>query len=420
MSIAQRGTRQRGSVHRWALVLAAAALAAFLGSTGLLSSNGMQDPALGSIGFVLGAVAGPLAFAVAAVLLMYSAEQLSGRAVVWTAVSALPAVGLTALAQASWAVGFDEADAGGGLSWFGSATLYFVALAWLFGTLTLLAPLGSALNQGTPFLLRPLRTVVLAAISAAVLGPVMALAYLVGPLAGGLLLVLALRLGGHGPGTVAWMPGPLLVSVDDPAAAPTSQSPSPLPSLARPVPATRRRDAAVGVAALTTVGAGAACAVFALTGSSWTSAAADATHAMNLGLGAGALAALPAAAAAGGVLAARYGAVILWSTLALCAGLVLEATAQFLGAGHPGQWPFTVAAAAATGFALVLPYGRLIRGGLFLRLGMTILLGLAAALVGVFLVTAAGFIAPPAAVVLLVWSVRRLAGRGGQVRPQPA
>lgn len=418
MSIAQRGTRQRGTVRRWALVLAAAALAAFLGSTGLLSSNGMQDPALGSIGFVLGAVAGPLAFAVSAVLLMYSAEQLSRRAVVWTAVSALPAVGLTALAQASWAVGFDEADAGAGLSWFGSATPYFVALAWLFGTLTLLAPLGSALNRGAPVLLRPLRTVGLAAISAAVLGPVMALSYLVGPLAGGLLLVLALRLGGHGPGTLAWTPGPLLVSVDHPAAAPPS--PSALPASRKPEAATRRRDVSVAIAALTTVGAGAACAVFALNGSSWTSAATDATHAMNLGLGAGALAALPAAVAAGAVLAARYGALLLWSTLLLCAGLVLEATAQFLGAGHPSQWSFTLAAAAATGFALVLPYGRLIRGGPFLRIGTTILLGLAASVGGLFFVTAAGFIAPLAAAVLLVWSVRRLAGRGGQVRPQPA
>ncbi|MET3923329.1 hypothetical protein ABIB26_004290 [Arthrobacter sp. UYEF20] len=81
----------------------------------------------------------------------------------------------------------------------------------------------------------------------------------------------------------------------------------------------------------------------------------DSTHAMNLGLAAGALAAIPAAIAAGMVLTPRFGSVMHWSALLCCASLVVEAAAQLLGAGHPTQWPLILAAASLMGFAVALP-----------------------------------------------------------------
>ena len=140
----------------------------------------------------------------------------------------------------------------------------------------------------------------------------------------------------------------------------------------------------------------------------------DSTHAMNLGLAAGALAAIPATIAAGIMLTPRFGAFMRWSALICCASLLLEAAAQLLGAGHATQWPLTLAAATLMGFALALPFGRLIPGRRSLRIGVTVMLGLAGSTIGLNLVTMAAFIAPLAAAALVVWSLTRLsvASRG--------
>ena len=138
----------------------------------------------------------------------------------------------------------------------------------------------------------------------------------------------------------------------------------------------------------------------------------DSTHAMNLGLAAGALAAIPATIAAGSVLAPRFGSVMRWSVLLCCASLLGVAAAQFLGAGHPNQWPLILVAATLMGFAVSLPFGRLIPGSRALRIVVTAMFGFAGSLLGLSLVTMAAFIAPLAATALFVWSLTRPSARG--------
>lgn len=91
-----------------------------------------------------------------------------------------------------------------------------------------------------------------------------------------------------------------------------------------------RRVRSHGAAALMTIIVGLGCVLSALTGSNWAPMVTDATHAMNLGL-----AAIPATIAAGVVLTPRFGSVMRWSALLCCASLIVEAAAQFLGAGIP-------------------------------------------------------------------------------------
>lgn len=73
---------------------------------------------------------------------------------------------------------------------------------------------------------------------------------------------------------------------------------------------------------------------------------------------------------------------------------IVVAAAQFLGAGHPVQWPLILAAATLMGFAAALPFGRLIPGGRALRMGVTGMLGFAGSILGLNLVTMPAFIAP--------------------------
>lgn len=169
-----------------------------------------------------------------------------------------------------------------------------------------------------------------------------------------------------------------------------------------------RQYASVGAAALVSLVAGIGCVVFSLTGSSWAAGVRDSTHAMNLGLAAGALAAIPAAVAGGTILSARFGRVAHGSAFLCCAGLVVVAAAHFHGSGHPRQWPLILVAAVLVGFAIALPFRRLVPVGRVALVALTILFGLAASVGGLFVVTAAGFLAPVGAAVLLAWALLRL------------
>lgn len=383
------------TTHRWAAGFAVTALLAFIGATGLLLSNAIMLPGAGFVRLVLAVFIGPLASALSAVVLLHQAGRLSAPAALSTAASAVPACGLAALSAASWSVGFDEADAGLARSWFGSSTLLFFILGWVAGTASLVAPVTSVLGKrGSPP--RLLQSTFLAAPLALVLGALMLMAPMVGTLGAVVLLVVTLR---HG-------------SAQHPAA---RRETVPVAARTRtPTPAwTRRRDAAAGAAALLTLIVGLGCAVFALTGSNWATAL-DSTRAMNLGLAAGALAAIPATVAAGMMLTPRFGSVMRWSALTCCASLIVEAAAQLLGAGHPTQWPLILVAATLMGFAVALPFGRLIPGGRSLRIGVTAMLGFAGSIIGLNLVAMAAFIAPIAAAALVVWSLIRLSGPGAK------
>ena len=393
------------ATYRRAAGFAAAAVIAFAGATGMVLVNAIMFPAGGLVRLLLAVFIGPLAVAISAVVLLHRTGRLSAPAAASTAAATLVACGFAALAAGSWSVGFDEADAGLGRSWFGSSTLLFLLLAWVAGTVALLAPVGSALGKPRSVLGGVVQRTVLAAPLAVLLGAMTLLAPLAGALGAVGLLIVTLRLDG----------------AEHPAAFPDR---APLPSPARPSPArpaerTRRRDAAARTAALVTMIVGLGCAVFALTGSSWAPMVTDATHAMNLGLAAGALAAVPATIAAGVVLTPRFGRVMRWSALLCCASLFVTAAAQLLGAGHPAQWPLVLLAAVLMGFAVAAPFGQFIPGGPSVRFGVATLLGLAASLIGLPLVTMAGFVAPCAAVALFVWLSKRLAGPGQLPPPRP-
>ena len=389
------------ATHRWAAGFAVTALLAFIGATGLLLSNAIMLPGAGFVRLVLAVFIGPLASALSAVVLLHQAGRLSAPAALSTAASAVPACGLAALAAASWSVGFDEADAGLARSWFGSSTLLFFILGWVAGTVSLVAPVTSVLGKRGSLRIRLMQSAFLAAPLALVLGALMLMAPMVGTLGAVVLLVVALR---HG-------------SAKHPAAPRATVPVAVLPRTPTP-DRTRRRDAAAGAAALLTLIVGLGCAVFALTGSNWAPVALDSTRAMNLGLAAGALAAIPATVAAGIMLTPRFGSVMRWSALTCCASLIVEAAAQLLGAGHPAQWPLTLVAATLMGFAVALPFGRLIPGGRSLRAGVTAMLGFAGSVIGLNLVAMAAFIAPIAAAALVVWSLIRLSGQRAKRSPQ--
>ncbi|WP_369744944.1 hypothetical protein [Paenarthrobacter sp. AMU7] len=162
----------------------------------------------------------------------------------------------------------------------------------------------------------------------------------------------------------------------------------------------------VGAAALALLVMGLACAVFAVTGSTWAHGVTNSTHAMNLGLAYGAFAAIPLLVLAGGVLAPRLGPTTPWAALLSSAAMAVEGFAQLLGAGHPSQWPATLVAALLMGFAIALPLGRLVIGGRFTRIAVVTLMGLAASTVGIPLVAMSAFLAPVGSALLLIWAWR--------------
>jgi cytochrome c-type biogenesis protein CcmF len=249
-------------------------------------------------------------------------------------------------------------------------------------------------RRSLPF--RLVQSIVLAAPVALILGALTLMAPMLGTLGAAVLLVVALRLG----------------NANRPAAIRQTVRATVQPSTPTRAPVwSRWRGAAAGAASLMTLIVGLGCAVFALTGSNWAPMITDSTHAMNLGLAGGALAAIPVSLAGAMVLTPRFGSVMRWSALLCCVSLIVVAIAQLLGAGNPTQWPLILAAATLMGFAVALPFGRLVLGARPVRIGVTAVLGLAGSIIGLNLVMMAAFIAPLAAAALLVWSVIRLSAQ---------
>lgn len=361
-SIRAHGLGARAT-DRWAVATAATSLLAFAGTTWILFSNAIMLPGASLIHVIFSAFIGPLALTISAVILLHRAGKVSSPAALFTSAGAVPAFGFTALTAASWYIGFDEADAGRDLSWFGSSTLPFLILAWITGTICLLASFSSFLGTQRSRPIRLVQSTALSAISALVLGVVLLLmGAMIGILGAAALLVLALR---SSRSSVQVAPRDVV------AGEARFSPPKPIAALSR------RTVATVAVAALVSLSVGLGCAVFALTGSSWSQAVTDSTHAMNLGLATGALAAIPMVIAAGMVFTPRYGVLMRWSVLICCASLLVEATAQFLGVDHSLQWPLTGVAAGLLGFAIALPFGRIFSGRLSLRIGGITALGLA-------------------------------------------
>lgn len=388
-SIRAHGLSTRAT-RRWAAISAGAALFAYLIAGWLLLSNAIVLTGAESAYYALAFFAAPLALALSAVVLLHRRGQLSAPAALLTAVSAIPACAFTAFSAASFSVGFDEADAGLGSGWFGSSTLIFLGLAWIAGTFALVAPVSSVLPKIRIAAIRVLLPSLLAAIAVPVVGIFIHAGQIIGVMGATTLLVMALR-GDPSVRTASKRQYSPILGKD--------QATILNPRL------TRRGYLTISVWAGVSLILGAGCVVFALTGSLISPVARDSTHAMNLGLAAGALAAIPIVIAYGLTLFQRYGAPFLAATLTCCGSLVLESAAQALGADHLMQWPLTLASALLLGTALALPSGRLLPGRGSFRFGVTVALALAASAIGIFIVTMAAFIAPLGAAALFIWSL---------------
>ncbi|ABM08417.1 putative integral membrane protein [Paenarthrobacter aurescens TC1] len=387
-SIAQ--ARRFSATRGWAVGCAAASLLAFLGGMVLFFSNTFHLPWTGSAHLVLTGFVGPLTASLAAVVLLRLNGRLPAGVARFTAVGAVPAWALAVTAAASWSVGFDEADMNQGFSWFGSSTLLFMILGWIAGTACLAVPLDALLASRRSLPIRVTLAVLLAAPMALALGALMLMPPMMGTLGAVVLLIVALRQGRSAAAV---------------AAAPTHV-------IRRQVVAPSPR--AVGGVALALLVVGLACAVFAVTGSTWAPMVTDSTHAMNLGLAYGAFASIPLLIPAGRVLAPRLGSTTPWAVLLGCASMAVQGFAQFLGAGHASQWNAILVAATLMGFAIALPLGRQVVAGRFGRIAVVALMGLAASVVGLQLVAMSAFLAPVGSAVLLIWS--RKAGSVRQPR----
>lgn len=374
--------RRFSASRRWAVGCAAASLLGFLGAMVLSFSGTFSLPWTEPLLLILSRFVGPLAGTLSGVVLLRLAGRLTPRAALFTAVAAVPAWALALTAAASWSVGFDQADAGQRLSWFGSSSLLFMILGWVAGTVCLAVPLTALLASRRSLPIRIMQAVLLAAPAALILGALMMMPPMLGVLGAAVLLIAALRQGRPVP--------------------PPATTPS--PSIPLTVVAPNRRG--VGAAALALLVMGLACAVFAVTGSTWAPGVTNSTHAMNLGLAYGAFAAIPLLVLAGGVLAPRLGPTTPWAALLSSAAMAVEGFAQLLGAGHPSQWPATLVAALLMGFAIALPLGRLVIGGRFTRIAVVTLMGLAASTVGIPLVAMSAFLVLVGSALLLIWAWR--------------
>ncbi|MET4060323.1 hypothetical protein ABIB35_001868 [Arthrobacter sp. UYP6] len=379
----------------WAAVCAAVALAAFLVPLAILLTDALYWPGAESVRSAASMFIGPLGLSLAVVVLCHQSGRLSAPEALFTAVASIPAWGLAAATAASWSAGFEAADAGTDPGWFGAATLPLLAAAWVAGTTAFLPLMSFPGSLQRSRYVRGVQSVLLASPAALVLGIVFLVAVPLAPLAAAALLFVSLRaatLGRSAPEHRA--------DGTPPDGPPPAFRPE---RLGQQETSPRRLRPAVAAIGAATLVLGLLCAGFALTGSTWSDLAEDSTAAMNLGLAAGALNAVPLTVALGMVLRPWFGGVIRWTVLLVSGGLLFEAAAQFAGVGHPWQWPLTLLGGLLLGFGLALPLARLIPGCPLLRVSVTLGTGLALAFIGVIAVAAAGFIAPLVSAALLFW-----------------
>ncbi|QAV71084.1 hypothetical protein ESZ53_11900 [Salinibacterium sp. UTAS2018] len=328
---------------------------------------------------------GALAASLAAGALLLRTGIIPAEQALFAAAAAVPAWAFGALMAASWSVGFDEADAGTGLSWFGSASLAFSGLAWIFGILALL-----------PFTLAALRH----AGSGAVVWT-----FGVGIAAAG---ALALGLMGILPSGAVLMSG-LALFIASRRIRSTQRTERIRPNqraARRPLSPGRRRQLAVVAAASAIIGLG--CVAFALTGSLWGIGALDATDTMRIGILFGSVASTITVAASAVALYARVGLPIVGAAAALIGALLLVALSYTLHDDAPAGWTLLVFAGIATGLA----------GGILLIpllprrwwLQTLLVVGIGAAIgttIGMQGIMMATFISPVVAIVLAVMMARR-------------
>jgi len=328
---------------------------------------------------------GALAASIAAGALVVRTGLIPAEQALIGAAAAILAWTFGALIATSWSVGFDEADAGTGLSWFGSATLLFAGLAWIFGILALL-----------PLTLAPFRQLASRAVAWAIavgIAAVGALAFgIMGMLPSGAILMSSVML--------------FVASRSLPPTKRTQRTQQSRPATRTPLSLRRRHQLAVVAAASAIVGL--SCAAFALTGSLWGIGGLDATETMRIGILFGSIASIVTVAASAVALFARVGFPIAGAAAALIGALVMVALSYSLNGSAPAGWTLLVLAGLATGLAGGILFIPLLPGRWWLR--ALLVLGIAtaiAATVGLQGIVMATFISPVVSIVLAVMMARR-------------
>ncbi|GAB7192578.1 hypothetical protein NUM3379_32870 [Kineococcus sp. NUM-3379] len=337
---------------------------------------------------------GPALVSVGAVALLRDGGVLGAAGSVGAAASSVVAWGTALLSAASWGAGFDEADAGLPLSPFSAAFPAFLLAALAAGTLAA-APVWNGLlrrsghRRGRRLLAALCAVPTAAALGVGALNPATAPAAAVG-----LVVVARLRAARRIPRRAAATPAA-----------------DPGPGARRAVAPARLRRTVVRLSALSAA-LGFPCAAYAVLGETWAPSPGGVTSlpAMNAGLAAGALAALPLVLAAGLLAASRWGRRAAASAAAVAAALVVVCAAQLQGPAGP--FGTLLAASFLVGVVAVVPLASRLPGGRAGRGGVAALVAVAASWAALPLPVVFPLVAPFCAVVLALAASGRLPSGG--------
>ncbi|HCS61702.1 MAG TPA: hypothetical protein DIW46_09955 [Microbacterium sp.] len=339
----------------------------------------------GWIPAALGQFLAPLLLSYAVLCLLRDSRMiLPGRAVTVFA-CVLPAWALAATAAVSWSVGFEEADTGGIASPFALAFAPLFASAWALGAGTVFL-LTHALLRKVP---RSARWA--GAASAAVVTPPLLGVALISPMTTAVLGLALLFV-------CAFQRGPIRTR---PRSVPRAVT-----------PATARR---VTIVAGTTLAISVVCAAFALTGSTWT-AGIDSTRAMQLGLCAGQLCAIPLMFCLAWIRQDRRPTtpVYRWfPVVTLALGLSLIALDTIIGFTPSGLFPWPGLVVIAMGLAVIT--FQMLRLSGSIRVLLAIVTGAALVFPVWLAIVMIGFLVPIGASAMMLWGLRNR-----RVRTDPA
>lgn len=329
---------------------------------------------------LLSAAVGPILLSLAAFALLRIVGVLSPPAAVGAGCLSILAWSLAWLSALSWSTGFDEADAGVSRTLIGQLFVPLFLVLGLAGAAAVALTWAALMVHTRPVWARQLVVVAVASVSVVPVG-LGAISPAPGLVVSLLLLVMIQRMRG----------GSRVAALE--------------PSFQARQFTGEIRARIVGLAASGGL-LGFLCIVFAFTGSLWGSVSLDGTQAMNLGLAAGSLVAIPVALAFG-VVVTRRGAWFWQPTWAAIAALVAVSAGQFAGAGHPLQWPLILASAASLGIGAAFVVSRMLPGGPVIRSIATVAISVAvAASAGIYTVILLPFFTPLAAVTLVAWVIR--------------
>lgn len=361
-----------------ALIATAGALLATLAHTSvtIFGLGSIAQIGGGWIPATLGQFLSPLLLTFTALCLLRHSRIIVPQRAVTVFACAIPAWALAAATAVSWSVGFDEADAGGIASPFALAFLPLLAAAWTFGAGAVFLVVDAMLRRvpygarwataGTAALVTP------PAVGVAMMSPVTAA--LVGL---GLLFLCGFR-----------------------------QRPGLTPPRAAPLPVTLAVRRRVVVFAMITLVISSLSVAFALTGVSW-STGIDATRAMQVGLCAGQLCAIPLLFCSGWIQQDRRPAptVRRWfPVVTLAVGLSLTALDTMTGFTQSGHLPWPGLTVIAIGLSSVV--FQMLRTTGPIRVILAVATGLAL-LVPVWLaIVMLGFSVPIAATIMMIWGSR--------------